>query len=281
MMNSNNNIDNKAAAEIKISVRNVYKIFGGHTDKCFSLLANGKTKDQILKATSSNIALTDISLDIMSGEIFVIMGLSGSGKSTLIRHFNRLIDPTKGEIIISGTDIIKLNPAELRTLRQNKISMVFQSFGLLPHWTIIDNAAFALFARGVKRPEARMAAYEWLKRVGLANYAKSYPDQLSGGMKQRVGLALTADTDIILMDEPFSALDPLIRSNLQEQLLELQNLYKKTIVFVTHDIDEAFRIGSQIAILRDGRLVQLDTPKNIKNDPIDDYVRRFTEKSHF
>lgn len=264
----------------KISVRNIYKVFGDRSEQALEMLSQAKSKADVLAATGCNVGLRDISLEIPEGKIFVIMGLSGSGKSTLVRHFNRLIEPTQGEILIDGKNILTFNEDELRGLRRNKISMVFQSFGLLPHWTVLDNAAFALLTRGVKKAQAHAQALMWLDRVGLQGYANSYPDQLSGGMRQRVGLAraLTADTDIILMDEAFSALDPLIRGEMQEQLLDLQERLNKTIVFITHDLDEAIRIGAQIAILRDGTLVQVGTPEDILQRPADDYVRRFVEK---
>lgn len=264
----------------KISVRNIYKVFGDRSEQALEMLHQKKSKADVLAATGCNIGLRDISLEIPEGKIFVIMGLSGSGKSTLVRHFNRLIEPTQGEILIDGKNILTFNENELRGLRRNKISMVFQNFGLLPHWTVLDNAAFALLTRGVKKAQAQAQALMWLDRVGLQGYANSYPDQLSGGMRQRVGLAraLTADTDIILMDEAFSALDPLIRGEMQEQLLDLEERLHKTIVFITHDLDEAIRIGDQIAILRDGTLVQVGTPEDILQRPADDYVRRFVEK---
>ena len=264
----------------KISVKNIYKVFGDQSTASLALLSQGKSKADVLAATGCNVGLRDISLDIPEGKIFVIMGLSGSGKSTLVRHFNRLIEPTQGEILIDGQNILAFNEKELRELRRNKISMVFQSFALLPHWTVLDNVAFALLTRGIKKPEAHAQAAVWLDRVGLAGYGQSYPDELSGGMRQRVGLAraLTADTDIILMDEAFSALDPLIRGEMQDQLLELQNRFSKTIVFITHDLDEAVHIGAHIAVLRDGVLVQVGTPDDILQRPADDYVKRFVEK---
>lgn len=267
-------------ATTKISVRNVYKVFGARSKQALALLAQDRSKSEVLQETGCNLGLRDISLDIPEGKISVIMGLSGSGKSTLVRHFNRLIDPTSGEILIDGQNILALDDDGLRQLRREKISMVFQSFGLLPHWSVLDNAAFALLTRGVKKQEAHDRAHQWLERVGLKGYARSYPDQLSGGMRQRVGLAraLTADTDIILMDEAFSALDPLIRAEMQDQLLALQKDYNKTIVFITHDLDEAVHIGSQIAILRDGVLVQVGDAEDILQRPADDYVRRFVEK---
>ena len=264
----------------KISVRHIYKVFGHQEQQALDLLAQKRSKAEVLQQTGCNVGLCNISLEIPEGHISVIMGLSGSGKSTLVRHFNRLIDPSSGEILIDGQNILTLDDDGLRRLRREKISMVFQSFGLLPHWSVLDNAAFALLTRGVRKAQAHEQAHAWLERVGLKGYAKSYPDQLSGGMRQRVGLAraLAADTDIILMDEAFSALDPLIRAEMQEQLLVLQKDYHKTIVFITHDLDEAVHIGAQIAILRDGVLVQVGTAEDILHRPADDYVRRFVEK---
>lgn len=265
-----------------IEVNHVYKIFGTREagQRALELLRGGATKAEVLEKTRCNVGLNDVSLSIGSGQIFVIMGLSGSGKSTLVRHFNRLIEPTVGEILIDGKDVIKLSEGGLRELRRYGVSMVFQSFGLLPHQTVLSNAAYALVTRGEKKAVAHEKAREWLGKVGLAGYANHYPDELSGGMRQRVGLAraLAADTDVLLMDEAFSALDPLIRTEMQDQLLELQKTLKKTIVFITHDLDEALRIGNQIAILRDGRLIQCGTPDDILHRPADDYVRRFVER---
>ena len=265
-----------------IEVKHVYKIFGASDagQRALELLRGGAGKAEVLEKTRCNVGLNDVSLSIGSGQIFVIMGLSGSGKSTLVRHFNRLIEPTVGEILIDGKDVLKLSDNGLRDLRRYGVSMVFQSFGLLPHQTVLNNAAYALVTRGEKKAAAHTSAREWLGKVGLAGYADHYPDELSGGMRQRVGLAraLAANTDVLLMDEAFSALDPLIRTEMQDQLLELQATLKKTIVFITHDLDEALRIGNQIAILRDGRLIQCGTPDDILHRPADDYVRRFVER---
>ncbi|NWK76409.1 glycine betaine/L-proline ABC transporter ATP-binding protein [Aquitalea sp. LB_tupeE] len=264
----------------KIEVRHVYKVFGRESQPVMALLQQQCSKAEVLARTGVNVGLIDVSLNIEAGEIFVIMGLSGSGKSTLVRHFNRLIEPSSGQILVDGEDILRYDEAQLLALRRNKISMVFQGFGLLPHQTVLENAAYALLTKGVARNDALDQARQWLDRVGLAAYEDKYPDELSGGMRQRVGLAraLAADTDIILMDEAFSALDPLIRSEMQEQLLALQSGLHKTIVFITHDLDEALRIGNRIAILRDGQLVQLGTPSDILTRPADDYVQRFVEK---
>jgi glycine betaine/proline transport system ATP-binding protein len=265
-----------------IEVKNVYKLFGPPqaARDALAMLKSGSGKADVLERTRCNVGLNDVSLSIGSGQIFVIMGLSGSGKSTLVRHFNRLIEPTVGEILIDGRDVLKLDAGGLRELRRFGVSMVFQSFGLLPHQTVLDNAAYALITRGEKKAKAQEQAHLWLEKVGLRGYANHYPDELSGGMRQRVGLAraLAADTDVILMDEAFSALDPLIRTEMQDQLLNLQAMLNKTIVFITHDLDEALRIGNQIAILRDGALVQCGTPNDILHRPADDYVRRFVER---
>jgi glycine betaine/proline transport system ATP-binding protein len=265
---------------VNIEVKNVFKIFGVKEKIALEMVRGGSSKDEVLAKTNCTVGLNDVSLHIGSGKIFVIMGLSGSGKSTLVRHFNGLIQPSSGEVMMDGVDVAKLDEAGLRELRRSKVSMVFQGFGLMPHKTALENAAFALLTRGEPRESALQIATEWLEKVGLKGYEQKYPDELSGGMKQRVGLAraLAANTDVILMDEAFSALDPLIRSEMQDQLLELQTSLKKTIVFITHDLDEALRIGSEIAILKDGKLVQVGAPKEILSNPADDYVRRFVEK---
>jgi len=264
----------------KIVVRNVYKIFGNRHKDALAMVRDNQSKDEVLAKTGCVVGVNDLSLSIGSGEIFVIMGLSGSGKSTLVRHFNRLIDPTSGEILVDGEDILQYDMEALRQFRRKKISMVFQSFGLLPHKTVQDNVAYGLKVRGESKEYCVERAQHWISTVGLQGYEKKYPHQLSGGMRQRVGLAraLAADTDIILMDEAFSALDPLIRAEMQDQLLELQSNLKKTIVFITHDLDEAVRIGNRIAILKDGRLIQVGTPKEILYSPADEYVDRFVQR---
>jgi glycine betaine/proline transport system ATP-binding protein len=268
------------AETIKIEARNIVKIFGRREQEALTQLRNGSNKAQILETLDCNVGLNDISLRIPAARIFVMMGLSGSGKSTLVRHINRLIDPTAGEMFIDGQNVLALDAAGLRDLRRRKISMVFQNFGLLPHRNVIDNVAYGLLVRGDKHAASMQTARDWTARVGLAGYEKKYPDELSGGMQQRVGLAraLALDTDILLMDEAFSALDPLIRSEMQEQLLQLQASLNKTIVFITHDLDEALRLGNRIAILRDGCLLQEGTPAEIVQSPADDHVRRFVEK---
>jgi glycine betaine/proline transport system ATP-binding protein len=265
---------------VNIEVKNVYKIFGAREKEALAMVRSGSSKDDVLAKTNCTVGLNDVSLQIGSGKVFVIMGLSGSGKSTLVRHFNGLIQPSFGEVMMNGIDVAKLDEAGLRELRRSNVSMVFQGFGLMPHKTALENAAFALLTRGELRASAMQTATEWLEKVGLKGYEQKYPDELSGGMKQRVGLAraLAANTDVILMDEAFSALDPLIRAEMQDQLLELQTSLNKTIVFITHDLDEALRIGSEIAILKDGKLVQVGAPKEILTNPADDYVRRFVEK---
>ena len=260
-----------------IEVKNITKIFGPDPKSVLPQVKAGMAKDQLLAETGHTLGLENVSLSIEKGEIFVVMGLSGSGKSTLIRHFNRLIDPTDGAIEIEGTDIMTLKGRELEEFRRDKMSMVFQRFGLLPHRTVIDNVAYGLELRGIGRKDRYRTAMQWIDAVGLSGYENQYPSQLSGGMQQRVGLAraLATDSEILLMDEAFSALDPLIRSQMQDQLIELQDKLHKTIVFITHDLDEALRIGDKIAILKDGVLSQVGTPPDILLNPGDDYVRAF------
>ncbi|HEI8866899.1 glycine betaine/L-proline ABC transporter ATP-binding protein [Serratia sp. AKBS12] len=264
----------------KIEIKNVYKIFGQRTAEALALSRQGKTKPEVQAATDCVIGVHDLSMSIAAGEIFVIMGLSGSGKSTLVRHFNRLIEPTSGEILVDGEDILRYDEKRLEHFRRHKISMVFQSFGLLPHKTVLENVGYGLKVRGETREVFQARAQHWIDTVGLKGYEKSYPHQLSGGMRQRVGLAraLATDTDIILLDEAFSALDPLIRAEMQDQLLALQKELHKTLVFITHDLDEAVRIGNRIAILKDGKLIQVGTPQEILNNPADEYVNRFVQR---
>ncbi|CAI0978820.1 MULTISPECIES: quaternary amine ABC transporter ATP-binding protein [Serratia] len=264
----------------KIEIKNVYKIFGHKTAAALALSQQGKTKQEVQAATDCVIGVHDLSMSIEAGEIFVIMGLSGSGKSTLVRHFNRLIDPTSGQILVDGEDILRYDEKQLEHFRRHKISMVFQSFGLLPHKTVLDNVGYGLKVRGENKEVYQERALHWINTVGLKGYEKSYPHQLSGGMRQRVGLAraLATDTDIILLDEAFSALDPLIRAEMQDQLLALQKELHKTLVFITHDLDEAVRIGNRIAILKDGKLIQVGTPQDILNNPADEYVNRFVQR---
>ncbi|WP_062265677.1 quaternary amine ABC transporter ATP-binding protein [Endozoicomonas arenosclerae] len=262
-----------------ISVRNLYKVFGKNPAKAMTQVRSGVNKQELLTDHNHSLGLKDINLTIDRGEIFVIMGLSGSGKSTLIRHFNRLIDPTEGEIIVDGIDVMKLRPKELEQFRRKKMAMVFQRFGLLPHRSVIENISYGLKIQGVKKAERLEKAHQWLETVGLNGYEEQYPSQLSGGQQQRVGLAraLCTDAEILLMDEAFSALDPLIRSEMQDQLIELQASLKKTIVFITHDLDEALRLGDRIAILKDGELVQLGKPEEILLNPATDYVEAFVK----
>jgi glycine betaine/proline transport system ATP-binding protein len=263
----------------KIQVINVTKVFGKNGKKAVQLLKNGKSKHEILKATGSTIGVNQASFEVHSGEIFVIMGLSGSGKSTLVRMFNRLIEPTHGEILLDGEDIVKMSQQQLREVRRKKISMVFQKFALLPHRTVLENTEYGLELQGIEKEVRVQKALDALKLVGLDGYEQQYPDELSGGMQQRVGLAraLANDPDILLMDEAFSALDPLIRKDMQDELLELQSSMNKTIVFITHDLDEALRIGDRIALMKDGSIVQIGTPEEILMHPENDYVERFVE----
>ena len=263
-----------------IAIRNVSKIFGNNWKAALAMAREGADKADILARTGCSVGLDDVSLDIPGGRIFVIMGLSGSGKSTLVRHINRLIEPTSGEILVGGSSVLDLKPKALRDFRNRRVSMVFQNFGLMPHRTVLQNVVYGQRVRGLTKVDARPIGMQWIETVGLSGYENKFPHQLSGGMKQRVGLAraLAADTDVILMDEAFSALDPLIRADMQDQLLQLEKNLHKTIVFITHDLDEALRIGAQIAILKDGKLVQVGTPGDILNSPANDYVARFVQR---
>lgn len=261
----------------KLIVKNVFKVFGESPKKVLKMLDKGLSKDEIFTQTGMTIGVQNASFEINEGEIFVIMGLSGSGKSTLVRLLNRLIEPTSGQIIIDNTDITNLNDKELIDIRRKKISMVFQSFALMPHMNIIDNTSFGLELSGLSKEQRYKAAQKALEQVGLEHHAQSYPDELSGGMQQRVGLAraLANDPDIMLMDEAFSALDPLIRTEMQDELIELQEKEKRTIVFISHDLDEAIRIGDRIAIMQNGEIVQIGTPEEIINEPANNYVKSF------
>ena len=261
----------------KLEVSNLCKIFGEHPSKALKLLKSGISKDEILKQTGQTIGVYDCSFSVNEGVIFVIMGLCGSGKSTLVRMLNRLIDPTDGEIYINGTEITRLNDKELRNIRRKEISMVFQSFALMPHMSVLDNVAFGLEMAGVDKKTRHTTAMEALRQVGLEINAHAYPDELSGGMQQRVGLArgLANNPQIMLMDEAFSALDPLIRSEMQDELLKLQEEQQRTIVFISHDLDEAMKLGERIAIMEGGRIVQIGTPEDILHNPANDYVRSF------
>lgn len=261
----------------KIEVSNIYKIFGARPQRWLDAARAGISREELLARSGHTLGLRDISLSIEEGSIYVIMGLSGSGKSTLIRHFNRLIEPTAGQIRVDDVDVMSLSTLELERFRQQKMSMVFQRFGLFPHRCVLDNVAYGLKVQGVARKERLQRARHWLVQVGLEGYEQQFPHQLSGGMQQRVGLAraLATDAEILLMDEAFSALDPLIRREMQDQLLQLQSQLNKTIVFITHDLDEALRLGNRIAILKGGELVQEGTPEDILLAPADDYVQAF------
>ena len=263
----------------KIEINNVYKIFGPRDKSILPMVKDGQTKDEILEKTGHTVGLDNVSLKIEEGETFVCMGLSGSGKSTLIRHLNRLIDPTAGEILIEGTNVMNLDKEKLIEFRRHKMSMVFQRFGLFPHKTVIQNVGYGLEMQGKDDASRNKVAMEKIEAVGLLVFENQYPNQLSGGMQQRVGLAraLATDTDIMLMDEAFSALDPLIRSDMQKQLMDLQSELKKTIVFITHDLDESLRLGDHIGILNAGKLVQVGTPVDIIMNPADDYVSAFVK----
>lgn len=263
--------------EAKLVVQNLHKIFGNKPETAMQMLRNGIHKDEIFKQSGQVVGVQDASFQINKGEIFVIMGLSGSGKSTLIRLLNRLIEPTAGNIIVDGQDVAVMSKEKLLDLRRKDMSMVFQSFALLPHRTVVENAAFGLEIAGVDKAERERRAMEVLEQVGLHTFAKSYPAQLSGGMQQRVGLAraLTVNPSLMLMDEAFSALDPLRRTEMQDVLIRLQQEQKRTIVFVSHDLDEALRIGNRICIMEGGRVVQVGTPDDILQRPADEYVRAF------
>jgi glycine betaine/proline transport system ATP-binding protein len=265
------------APQEKLVVRNLFKIFGDQPKVAQDMLAKGASKQEIFEKTGQTIGVMDASFTVYAGEIFVIMGLSGSGKSTLVRLLNRLIEPTSGEILVDGHDIAKLTTQELRELRRQDMAMVFQSFALMPHMTVIDNAAFGLELAGLAKPERHKRALQALEAVGLNAWADSYPNNLSGGMQQRVGLAraLANDPSIMLMDEAFSALDPLIRCEMQDELIRLQADSQRTIIFISHDLDEAMRIGDRIAIMEGGRIVQIGTPDEILRNPADDYVESF------
>ena len=263
--------------DILIKINQLFKIFGSNTADALELVKAGMGKDELLEKSNAVLGLNNINLNINKGQIQVIMGLSGSGKSTLIRHLNRLIEPTSGEIIVNKTNILDLSIKELVQFRQSHMSMVFQKFALFPHKTILQNVGYGLSIQGIAKDIWIEKSIKWINRVGLDGYENYFPGQLSGGMQQRVGLAraLATDAEILLMDEAFSALDPLIRSEMQTILLDLQNELHKTIIFITHDLDEALKIGDRIAILRDGSMIQDSDPQNIIMNPIDDYVSDF------
>lgn len=263
-----------------IKIRNLYKIFGPDAATHVEAVKNGLTKTELMERFGHVLGLKDINLEMPAGCIQVIMGLSGSGKSTLIRHINRLIDPTAGEVLVNGVDVVKMNQADLREFRRLQTAMVFQKFALLPHRNVIENTVYGLEVQGVSRPKSIEIAMRWIERVGLKGFENKYPNQLSGGMQQRVGLAraLANDAPVLLMDEAYSALDPLIRMDMQTVLLDLQKEIKKTIVFITHDLDEALRLGDQIAILRDGEVIQQGTSQDIILRPADEYVANFVRE---
>ena len=263
----------------KIEINNIYKIFGPKPKQVLPMVQDGATKEQVLEETDHTVGLDNVSLSVKKGEIFVCMGLSGSGKSTLIRHINRLIDPTAGQVIVDGVDVLSLDDKEILDFRKKTMSMVFQRFGLFPHKTIIENVAYGLEIQEVPEDKRKEIAQGQIDAVGLQGFEHQYPAQLSGGMQQRVGLAraLATDPQILLMDEAFSALDPLIRSDMQNQLVDLQSKLKKTIVFITHDLDESLKLGDHIGILNAGRLVQVGRPEDIILNPADDYVKAFVK----
>ena len=263
-----------------IHIRHLYKIFGINAAAHVEAVRNGLSKAELNDRYGHVLGLKDINIDMPAGSIQVIMGLSGSGKSTLIRHINRLIDPTAGEVIVGGSDVVKMNQNELREFRRHQTAMVFQKFALLPHRNVLDNTVYGLEVQGIERGKSVDIAMRWLERVGLKGFEKKYPNQLSGGMQQRVGLAraLSNDAPVLLMDEAYSALDPLIRMDMQTVLLDIQKEIKKTIVFITHDLDEALRLGDQIAILRDGEVIQQGSSQDIVLRPADAYVANFVKE---
>ncbi|MGC6517188.1 MAG: quaternary amine ABC transporter ATP-binding protein [Candidatus Puniceispirillaceae bacterium] len=261
----------------KVSIRGLYKIFGPDDKAMIDHVKQGLTKSELLEQYGHVLGLQDINVDMKSGAVTVIMGLSGSGKSTLIRHLNRLIDPTAGEILVDGADVMQMDQAQLRQTRQKQMSMVFQKFALLPHKSVLENAAMPLSVQGIDHETCLAQSRKWLKRVGLEGFESAFPAQLSGGMQQRVGIAraLTANTDIMLMDEAFSALDPLIRTDMQNLLLELQTELHKTIIFITHDLDEALKLADHLVILKDGAIIQQGEPQDILLNPADPYIEDF------
>lgn len=263
----------------KVTVEHLTKIFGKKKQQALAMVKEQRSKNEILEKTGATVGVYDVNFEVNEGEIFVIMGLSGSGKSTLIRLLNRLIEPSGGDIYIDGVDVAKMSKEELREVRRHKINMVFQSFGLFPHRTILENTEYGLEVRGVSKEERTAKAEKALENSGLLSFKDQYPDQLSGGMQQRVGLAraLANDPEILLMDEAFSALDPLIRREMQDELLELQANVQKTIIFITHDLNEALRIGDRIALMKDGQIMQIGTGEDILTNPANQYVRDFVE----
>jgi glycine betaine/proline transport system ATP-binding protein len=268
----------EAAAQPTVSCRNVWKIYGPRSDRIVGTPDADLPRGELLEKTGCVVAVRNVSFDVRQGEVFVVMGLSGSGKSTLVRMINRLHDPTAGRVLIDGEDVLDVSGERLREIRRHKVSMVFQHFGLLPHRRIADNVAFGLEVQGVEKQERVGRADDVLTKVGLAGWGQAYPDELSGGMQQRVGLAraLATDPEILLFDEPFSALDPLIRRDMQDQVIKLQRDLKKTMIFITHDLMEALKLGDRIAIMKEGRFVQVGSPEEVVATPADDYVADFT-----
>ena len=269
---------NESSNETVLKISNVWKIFGDKADEALQAIKKeGLTKSQVLEKYNAVVGVADVSFEVKKGEIFCVMGLSGSGKSTLVRHFNRLLEPTAGEILIDGTDVMALETKALQEFRNRKIGMVFQNFALLPHRSVLDNVAMPLEIRKVNKNQRMRLAADMLKTVELDAWGNKFAHELSGGMQQRVGLAraLAADPEVLLMDEPFSALDPLIRRQLQDEFIKLSAVMEKTTIFITHDLDEAVRIGDRIAIMRDGRVVQIGTAEDIVMNPADDYVADF------
>lgn len=263
----------------QLEVKNLYKIFGPNTKESLKLVKEGVSKGEILKKTGATVGINNANFKVEKGEFFVVMGLSGSGKSTLIRCLNKLIEPTDGEIILDGEDVLKADKESLLEIRRKKIAMVFQNFGLFPHRTVIDNVKYGLEVQGVSDNESLEKSKQMLEMVGLKGYEEQYPSELSGGMQQRVGLAraLTTDPEILLMDEAFSALDPLIRKDMQDEIIEIQDKMKKTVIFITHDLDEALKLGDRIAVMKDGEVVQIGTPEDILTNPADEYVKEFVK----
>jgi glycine betaine/proline transport system ATP-binding protein len=264
-------------SQLTVACRNVWKVYGPNAESIVGSPDASLSRQELMEKTGSVAAVRDVSFDVTAGEVFVVMGLSGSGKSTLVRCITRLIEPTAGQVLIDGEDVLKIGEERLREIRRTKVSMVFQHFGLLPHRRIIENVAFGLEVRGVEKAERMAAAQKVIEVVGLEGWADSYPDELSGGMQQRVGLAraLATDPEIMLFDEPFSALDPLIRRDMQDEVVRLQKEVKKTMIFITHDLMEALKLGDRIAIMKDGHFVQVGTPEDVVAHPADDYVADF------
>jgi glycine betaine/proline transport system ATP-binding protein len=269
----------QTSTDTAVSCRGLWKVYGPHPERIVGSPEADLPRPELLEKTGCVAAIKDVSFDVPPGEVFVVMGLSGSGKSTLVRMINRLHDPTAGEIVVDGEDVLTMGAERLRELRRRKISMVFQHFGLLPHRRIVDNVAFGLEVQGIEREDRERKAVEVLEVVGLHGWAQHYPDELSGGMQQRVGLAraLATDPEIMLFDEPFSALDPLIRRDMQDEVIRLQREVRKTMIFITHDLAEALKLGDRIAIMKDGRFVQVGTPEEVVAHPADDYVADFTK----